>query len=76
MTVPVLYQLPYGLGNTVMAFLANWLRDWRKLEFGLATCSSLYILYWFCIPESPRWLIANGQIDKAVGKFLLYVGRM
>ncbi|XP_026318870.1 organic cation transporter protein-like isoform X3 [Hyposmocoma kahamanoa] len=65
MTVPVLYQLPFGLGNTVMAFLAYWLRDWRKLEFGLATCSSLYILYWFCIPESPRWLIANGQINQA-----------
>lgn len=68
MTIPVLYQVPFGLGNTVMAALAYWLRDWRKLEFGLASLSSLYILYWFVIPESPRWLLANGQTDKAVGR--------
>lgn len=65
--IPVLYQLPFGLGNAVMALLAYWLRDWRKLEFGLASLSSLYILYWLWIPESPRWLIATGQRDKAVG---------
>ncbi|XP_049872469.1 organic cation transporter protein-like [Pectinophora gossypiella] len=71
MIVPVLYQLPFGLGNTVMAVLAYWLRDWRKLEFSLACLSSLYAFYWFCTPESPRWLLANGQIDKAME--VLYV---
>lgn len=67
-TIPVLYQLPFGLGNTVMAGLAYWLRDWRKLEFGLATISAVFILYWFTVPESPKWLIATGQTDKALGK--------
>ncbi|XP_072932797.1 organic cation transporter protein-like isoform X3 [Epargyreus clarus] len=65
-TIPVLYHLPFGLGNAVMSALAYWLRDWRKLEFSLATLSSLYILYWFVIPESPRWLLATGQRDKAI----------
>ncbi|KAG6453461.1 hypothetical protein O3G_MSEX008148 [Manduca sexta] len=65
-TVPVLYQLPFGLGNAIMAGLAYWLRDWRKLEFTLATLSSLFIFYWFWIPESPRWLLATGQIEKAM----------
>ncbi|KAJ2951208.1 hypothetical protein O0L34_g5601 [Tuta absoluta] len=64
--IPVLYQLPFGLGNTVMAVLAYYLRDWKKLELALAALSSLYILYWLWIPESPRWLIADGQTEKAV----------
>ncbi|KAJ0183349.1 hypothetical protein K1T71_001325 [Dendrolimus kikuchii] len=65
-TVPVIYQLPFGLGYAVMAGLAYWLRDWRKLEFALASLSSLFILYWFWIPESPRWLLATGQTEKAL----------
>lgn len=66
-TIPILYQLPFGLGSAVMASLAYWLRDWRKLEFALATFSSLFLLYWFWIPESPRWLLATGQTEKAIG---------
>ncbi|KAJ8716716.1 hypothetical protein PYW07_003343 [Mythimna separata] len=64
--IPVIYQLPFGLGNAVMAGLAYWLRDWRKLEFALGFCSSIYILYWFWIPESPRWLLATGKTEEAV----------
>lgn len=66
-TIPILYQLPFGFGSAVMACLAYFLRDWRQLEFALATLSSLYILYWFWIPESPRWLLATGQTEKAIG---------
>ncbi|XP_049703633.2 organic cation transporter protein [Helicoverpa armigera] len=64
--IPVIYQLPFGFGNAVMAGLAYWLRDWRKLEFALATLSSLYILYWFWVPESPRWLLATGRTEEAI----------
>ncbi|XP_063362844.1 organic cation transporter protein-like [Cydia amplana] len=63
--IPVLYQLPFGLGNSVMSGLAYWLRDWRKLQFALSTLSALFILYWFCISESPRWLLATGNTEEA-----------
>uniref|UniRef100_A0A2H1VUC5 SFRICE_002150 n=1 Tax=Spodoptera frugiperda TaxID=7108 RepID=A0A2H1VUC5_SPOFR len=63
--IPVIYQLPFGFGNAIMAGLAYWLRDWRKLEFALGALSSLFILYWFWVPESPRWLLATGQTEKA-----------
>lgn len=69
-TIPVVYQLPFGLGNTVMAIFAYWFRDWRKLEFALATLSSLYMLYWFVLPESPRWLLATRQNEKALSIYL------
>lgn len=59
--------MPFGFGNAIMAGLAYWLRDWRKLEFALGALSSLFILYWFWVPESPRWLLATGQTEKAAG---------
>ncbi|XP_048485597.1 organic cation transporter protein [Plutella xylostella] len=65
--VPVLCQLPFGLGAAIMSGMAYWWRDWRKLEFSLGCLSSLYVLYWFWIPESPRWLLATGQTEKALG---------
>ncbi|XP_013138269.1 PREDICTED: organic cation transporter protein-like isoform X1 [Papilio polytes] len=64
--IPVLYQLPFGLGNVVLALFSYWLRDWRKIEFALATVSLIYLLYWFWLPESPRWLLAVGKYDEAV----------
>ncbi|KAI8421836.1 hypothetical protein MSG28_009781 [Choristoneura fumiferana] len=63
--IPVLYQLPFSLANPVMAGLAYWLRDWRKLEFALSCFSASFILYWFCLSESPRWLLATGDTDRA-----------
>ncbi|XP_023954336.2 organic cation transporter protein-like [Bicyclus anynana] len=64
--IPIVYQLPFGLGNSVMAVLSYWLRDWRKLEFALASISSFYMLYWILITESPKWLIATAQNEKAL----------
>lgn len=43
--VPILYQIPFGLGNSIMAGLAFTLRDWRHLQMTLSSLSALYILY-------------------------------
>ncbi|CAG4930720.1 unnamed protein product [Colias eurytheme] len=63
--IPIFYQLPFGLGNTVLALLAYWIRDWRYLEFALSCLTSLFLLYYFVMEESPRWLLATGQLEKA-----------
>ncbi|CAK1555155.1 unnamed protein product [Leptosia nina] len=63
--IPILYQSPFGIGNTILAGLAYFLRDWRHLEFSLGVLSSLFLLYHYLIEESPRWLLATGQTEKA-----------
>ncbi|XP_022122124.2 organic cation transporter protein [Pieris rapae] len=63
--IPILYQVPFGVGNAILAGLGYFLRDWRHLEFSLSVISSLFILYYFAIEESPRWLLATGQTQKA-----------
>lgn len=43
--VPILYQIPFGLGNTIMAGIAYFLRDWRELQLVLSCLSAIYFSY-------------------------------
>lgn len=43
--VPILYQIPYGFGNSIMAAFAYFYRDWRDLQMVLAVISSVYVVY-------------------------------
>ncbi|KAF5284077.1 hypothetical protein FQA39_LY17126 [Lamprigera yunnana] len=65
-TVPILHQIPFGLGNTLMAVLAYFVREWRTLQLILFTISALYMCYYWLIPESPRWLLATGKKEEAI----------
>lgn len=48
--VPILYQIPYGFGNSIMAGLAYLLRDWRDLHLALSLLSSLFMIYiWYLL---------------------------
>ncbi|CAH1118752.1 unnamed protein product [Phaedon cochleariae] len=76
--VPILYQIPFGFGISIMAGLAYFMRDWRELHLAISMISSIYFLYgWYdyfsstrtikrCMPESPRWLLAVGRKDEAI----------
>ncbi len=65
-----LYQFNIVLG-ILIAFLSNYLlRDtgnqpWRWMLGVEAIPAFIYTLFVFAIPESPRWLISKGRIEKA-----------
>ncbi|XP_018911772.2 organic cation transporter protein [Bemisia tabaci] len=65
-TVPILYQIPFGLGHCFMAGFAFFLRDWRQFQFALALISSFYLGYIWVLSESPRWLLAVGRQEEAI----------
>ncbi|XP_071445792.1 organic cation transporter protein-like [Hetaerina americana] len=64
--IPILYQIPFGMGNCSMAGLAYYLRHWRHLQITLGMLSALFISYWWVIPESPRWLLSVGRRKQAL----------
>lgn len=64
-TVPILYQIPFGIGNSVMAIVAYFFREWREFHLVLSGCSALLIVYIWFVPESPRWLLATGRKQEA-----------
>ncbi|RJL23279.1 MFS transporter [Bailinhaonella thermotolerans] len=59
-----------SLGIPIAAWLGyflipNWPSGWRVL-FGIGTLGAVFaVLVWRWVPESPRWLMARGQVDRA-----------
>ncbi|XP_074033398.1 organic cation transporter protein isoform X2 [Leptinotarsa decemlineata] len=64
--VPILYQIPFGFGNSIMSGLAYLLRDWREFHLALSFLISTFIVYTWCLPESPRWLLVLGRKEEAI----------
>lgn len=56
----------FTFGQMILAGLAYWLRDWRKLQ--LAVCAPLFVFFayswWYA--ESARWLVLNNRSDEAL----------
>lgn len=43
--IPILYQIPFGIGNSIMAGLAFLLRDWREFQLAISALSALFLFY-------------------------------
>ncbi|XP_013184517.1 solute carrier family 22 member 15 [Amyelois transitella] len=56
-----------GIGQSTVVIFAYYARTWRMLMLCLGSTSILILLMTlFFLPETPRWLMANQQGDRAV----------
>ncbi|XP_060551322.1 organic cation transporter protein-like [Ruditapes philippinarum] len=55
----------FAIGHVTLAGMAYFVRDWRNLELYAAIPNIVYLAYYWLIPESPRWLLANGRREEA-----------
>lgn len=55
----------YAFGYILLPILAYYIRDWKMLLLTLTMPEFLYIPLWWCIPESPRWLLTQGRKEEA-----------
>ena len=58
--------IPFALGEIVPALVAMGLKDWKTFQAGVSAVIAVTGLVYFFIPESPRWLIANGRKNEAM----------
>ncbi|CAL8332778.1 unnamed protein product [Lota lota] len=63
--VGVIDSLSWTFGSTGLSAIAYFVRDWRLLVFSVTSPLILAILTWRWIPESARWLLANGKLAQA-----------
>ncbi|XP_049597910.1 solute carrier family 22 member 6 [Syngnathus scovelli] len=56
----------FTFGQMLLAGLAYWLRDWRKLQ--LVVCAPHFLSFAFSwwLAESPRWLVLRGRSQDAL----------
>ncbi|XP_071495351.1 solute carrier family 22 member 15-like [Diadema antillarum] len=52
-------------GVMIFAAMAYFIRHWRNLLLAAALPVSAYLLMYFVIPESPRWLMTRGRVSEA-----------
>ncbi|XP_014220696.1 organic cation transporter protein [Trichogramma pretiosum] len=58
-------QLFFTAGYIMTAGFAYLITDWRLLQLAITLPSVAFLLYWWFIPESARWLITNGRMSEA-----------
>ncbi|XP_061480289.1 solute carrier family 22 member 2-like isoform X2 [Rhineura floridana] len=64
--VAFLYQAAYAGGLLILDALAYAVPHWRWLQLAVSLPVFLLLSYYWCVPESPRWLISQGQNGKAM----------
>uniref|UniRef100_UPI0037E7E50A solute carrier family 22 member 7-like n=1 Tax=Semicossyphus pulcher TaxID=241346 RepID=UPI0037E7E50A len=67
--IGVLGSLAWSVGNMLLAGFAFLATDWRSLIMTVTAPLGFAVLTWWWIPESARWLLANGKVESA--KFYL-----
>ncbi|XP_069178058.1 organic cation transporter protein-like isoform X2 [Procambarus clarkii] len=62
----IIIEIPFALGEAMTGVLAIFIRDWRWLQVAVTAPAFLLISYMWLMPESVRWLVAQGRKDDAV----------
>uniref|UniRef100_A0A3B5A998 Solute carrier family 22 member 7-like n=1 Tax=Stegastes partitus TaxID=144197 RepID=A0A3B5A998_9TELE len=60
----VIGSLTWCVGNMLLAGIAFLVTDWRTLTMAVTAPLGLAVLTWW-VPESARWLLANGKVEEA-----------
>ncbi|XP_036228979.2 organic cation transporter protein isoform X2 [Bactrocera oleae] len=59
----ILNILPVPISYILMAVIAYFVRDWHNLQLVISLPWLCLLPIWYCMPESPRWLLAQGRLN-------------
>ncbi|KAK7107420.1 organic cation transporter protein-like [Littorina saxatilis] len=55
----------YSVGFMSLAGIAYFIRDWRYLEIAITAPAVLFVVYWWFLSESIRWLLSHNEEERA-----------
>ncbi|XP_075975242.1 organic cation transporter protein-like [Anticarsia gemmatalis] len=70
-----LQEIPFILGYVTLPIIAYFVRDWRPLQLATSLPWIIVAVYYWLIPESPRWLITVGKRKEAI-ELLTYIAKI
>uniref|UniRef100_UPI003AAF0E12 solute carrier family 22 member 6 isoform X1 n=1 Tax=Centroberyx gerrardi TaxID=166262 RepID=UPI003AAF0E12 len=56
----------FTFGQMILAGIAYWLKDWRKLQVAVCAPHFLFFAYSWWYSESARWLVLNRRSEEAL----------
>nr|8ET6_A Chain A, OCT1 [Homo sapiens]8ET7_A Chain A, OCT1 [Homo sapiens]8ET8_A Chain A, OCT1 [Homo sapiens] len=65
-TVAILYQMAFTVGLVLLSGVAYAIPHWRWLQLAVSLPTFLFLLYYWCVPESPRWLLSQKRNTQAI----------
>ncbi|XP_019519303.1 PREDICTED: solute carrier family 22 member 1 [Hipposideros armiger] len=65
-TVAILYQTAFTVGLVLFCGLAYAIPHWRGLQLAVSVPTLLFLFYYWCVPESPRWLLSQQRNTQAI----------
>ncbi|XP_063224048.1 organic cation transporter protein-like [Bacillus rossius redtenbacheri] len=57
-------SVSYSLGESLLGAIAMFVKSWRTLLRVIYAPTILFLTYSWLIPESTRWLVSQGHLDK------------
>jgi len=64
--IGIFVQLFFALGYMCLSGFAYLWRDWRDLQFAISFVPVPFLIFYFFIPESPRWLFDQNKNKEAI----------
>ncbi|XP_053712926.1 solute carrier family 22 member 7-like [Synchiropus splendidus] len=61
----IICSLDWTIGNWILVAIAYCVNEWRPLILAVTSPLILSVIAWRWLPESARWLVANGRVDEA-----------
>ncbi|KAJ3635442.1 hypothetical protein MTP99_008350 [Tenebrio molitor] len=73
--VTILVNIAYSLALVSLSIIVWAVRDWRLLALATTLPFVTLFFHWWLLPESPRWLLAQGRVKEAE-KILVQMARI
>ncbi|XP_062428303.1 solute carrier family 22 member 3 isoform X2 [Rhea pennata] len=64
--IGIVIQIFFTLGIMILPGIAYWIPSWQGIQLAISLPNFLFLLYYWAVPESPRWLLTRKKGERAL----------